>query len=176
MPVLSKAADYYLTYRFIKTLATPFVDTKAYELGIIDEKGKILKKMKDLQSKEEKRAYGYFERMVWNLKKVLEKIPLVRSTFGSVAIATVALLKENNTDMREGTFFSYFYDDLCTHLSELQKDKMDNLLTTEAAPVTSVGAQNIAGLEHDPDGIPIKKKKKKRKKRKGFKDFKVVRR
>ena len=44
MPVLSKAADYYLTYRFIKTLATPFENTKAYELGIIDDEGKILKK------------------------------------------------------------------------------------------------------------------------------------
>ena len=50
MPIVNKAADYYLTYRFIKTLVTPFVDTKAYELGIIDEKGKFLKKMKDLKT------------------------------------------------------------------------------------------------------------------------------
>ena len=75
MPVLSKAADYYLTYRFIKTLTTPFVDTEAYKLGIIDDEGNILKQMKELKSKEEKKAYGYFERMVWNLKKLIDKIP-----------------------------------------------------------------------------------------------------
>ena len=46
MPIVSKAADYYLTYRFIKTLVTPFEETKAYELGIIDERGNILKKIK----------------------------------------------------------------------------------------------------------------------------------
>ena len=176
MPILSKAADYYLTYRFIKTLATPFTQTTAYELGIIDDEGKILKKMRDLETAEEKKAYGYFERMVWNLKKVLAKIPLVRSTFGNIAVATVALLKENMKDIKEKTFLTYFYDDLCSHLNESQKEEITNLFTTEDAPTNSVGAQNIAGLEHDPDGPPVKKKKRKKKKRKRYKDFEIARR
>ena len=55
MPILSKTADYYLTYKFMKALTTPFVDTQAYELGIVDDEGNILKKMKELKTKEEKK-------------------------------------------------------------------------------------------------------------------------
>ena len=114
MPVLSKAADYYLTYRFIKTLVTPFAKTQAYEMGIIDDKGNILKKMKDLETKEEKKAYGYFERMVWNLKKIIDKIPLLGSSFKNVATASFLLLKEEREEknFKEKTFLKYFYNDL----------------------------------------------------------------
>ena len=69
--------DYYLVYRFIKALVMPFEKTKAFDLGIIDKEGNILKKQKELKTSEEKAAYGYFERMVWNLKKVIRKVPLV---------------------------------------------------------------------------------------------------
>ena len=35
--------DAVLTYQFIKKLTTPFNKMKAYELGLIDEKGNFLK-------------------------------------------------------------------------------------------------------------------------------------
>ena len=41
---MSKVVDLFLVYQFIKRLSTPFEETKAYELGLIDEKGKRLKK------------------------------------------------------------------------------------------------------------------------------------
>ena len=41
---MSQAVDIFLVYQFIKRLATPFNETKAFELGLIDEKGKKLKK------------------------------------------------------------------------------------------------------------------------------------
>ena len=41
MGLLSKAADTIYAFRFLKLLTTPFNKTKAFELGIIDEKGKI---------------------------------------------------------------------------------------------------------------------------------------
>ena len=40
MPIVNKAADYYLTYRFIKTLVTPFVDTKV-PMGLEEVSEKI---------------------------------------------------------------------------------------------------------------------------------------
>ena len=36
--------DLFLVYQFIRRLATPFKEWKAYELGIIDDKGVQLKK------------------------------------------------------------------------------------------------------------------------------------
>ena len=37
---MGRAIDLFVTYRFIKLLVTPFKETDAYKLGIIDEKGK----------------------------------------------------------------------------------------------------------------------------------------
>ena len=59
----------FVAYKFIKILSTPFNQTDAYKLGIIDDKGKILKKMKNLKTGEEKKAYTIFHRLIWNLKK-----------------------------------------------------------------------------------------------------------
>ena len=40
----------FVAYKFIKILSQPFKETDAYKLGIIDEKGKVLKKMKSLSN------------------------------------------------------------------------------------------------------------------------------
>ena len=48
MSAIGTGVDYYLAYQFIKKLTTPFKDTEAYKLGIIDEKGKVLKKRSSL--------------------------------------------------------------------------------------------------------------------------------
>ena len=40
---MSQVVDLYMVYQFVKRLATPFKETKAFELGLIDEKGKRLK-------------------------------------------------------------------------------------------------------------------------------------
>ena len=37
---MGQAVDLFLVYQFVKRLSTPFEDTKAFELGLIDEKGK----------------------------------------------------------------------------------------------------------------------------------------
>ena len=63
---MSQVVDLYLVYEFVKRLATPFNETKAFELGLIDEKGKKLKKA---SSKEEKNAMTYYDRLIFNLKE-----------------------------------------------------------------------------------------------------------
>ena len=52
MGLASAAGNIYFVYSFIKRLATPFKSTKAFELGIIDENGKVLKKRRQLKTKE----------------------------------------------------------------------------------------------------------------------------
>ena len=42
--------DLFLVYQFVKRLATPFEKWDAYELGIIDEDGNRLKKIKDFRT------------------------------------------------------------------------------------------------------------------------------
>ena len=63
--------DLFLVYQFIRRLATPFNEWKAYELGIIDGKGKQLKKRREFTTREEKDAYGIFDIMITKLKRLI---------------------------------------------------------------------------------------------------------
>ena len=47
---MAGVVDSFIAYKFIKLMTTPWSETEAYELGIVDENGKILKKRKDLQT------------------------------------------------------------------------------------------------------------------------------
>ena len=61
--------DAFIAYKFIKILVTPFEETDAYKLGIIDANGKVLKKRKDLKRSEEKKHTRSFTRFVGTSKR-----------------------------------------------------------------------------------------------------------
>ena len=48
---MGRVIDALIAYRLLKLLVTPFKKTKAYQLGIIDEKGKVLIKAKQFKNK-----------------------------------------------------------------------------------------------------------------------------
>lgn len=90
----SSAVDLFVAYQFVKLLSTPWEETDAYKLGIIDEKGEILKRRRQLRTSEEKKAYTIFHTLVWNIKRILDKLPPSRTRLGSFA-ASLWLLKEH---------------------------------------------------------------------------------
>lgn len=89
--VISKTANLYFTYKFLRTLVRKWEDQDAYKLGIIDENGKRLRRPK---TEEERAAYNAFHRLAFNLKKVLEKLPFGKSRLASYA-AALYLVKEH---------------------------------------------------------------------------------
>jgi len=89
----SRLVDTLITYRVIKLLVTPFERQEAFKQGIIDKDGKVLKKNKELKTENEKKAYTYLHRFVFNLKRILKKVGL-GSKLGSFAVALALLLKE----------------------------------------------------------------------------------
>lgn len=93
---MSAIVDTYITYRIIKTLVTPWDEQDAYKYGIIDDKGKVLRKYKELKDSKEKKSYTVLIRFVFNLKRILNQVPGGRSKFGSYAAAAILLLKEEN--------------------------------------------------------------------------------
>lgn len=92
MSLATRAGDLFYSFRFVKLLTTPFEETDAFKLGLIDENGKRIKSEK-IDTAEKKSAYTPFIRLVFNIKKLLEKIPGGRSTLASYA-AALFLLKE----------------------------------------------------------------------------------
>lgn len=85
--------DLFLVYQFVRRLATPFDKWEAYKLGIIDADGKVLKKRKTLKTKKEEQAWGLFDIMLANIKKLLSKLPGGSSKIASYA-AALFLIKE----------------------------------------------------------------------------------
>ena len=89
--VVSRTADIFYAFKFLKTLVTPWEKTKAFELGLIDDNGKVLKKPK---TDEEKSAYTVFNRLVFNIKRLMSKLPFGKTKFASYATA-LFLIKEH---------------------------------------------------------------------------------
>ena len=95
-----QAIDLFVAYRFLRILTTPWEDQEAFKLGIIDKDGKLLKKAKELETPEEKKSFTLLHRLIFNLKRILHKIPIVKTKLGTYATA-LYLLKQHFSDQVE---------------------------------------------------------------------------
>lgn len=166
--------DLFLIYSFVRRLVTPFTEWDAYKLGIIDERGNVLKKRKDLRRQEERKAFGVFDILVLNLKKLLEKLPAGQTRLASYAAALWlirewkaftpdTMLNESVTDEEiiktTELFFAVITDYIQEENNVNQKmrtldDFFQEHFMDEDAPTVNVGSGNIAGLGVGPDGEP----------------------
>ena len=125
---MARGIDFLITYRVIKMLITPFNKTEAFKRGIIDEKGKVLIKYRNVIKQSDKKHYTLLHRFVFNLKRILQKVGL-GSKLGSFAVALTLLIKEdksyvNYKDAIESGVISYLkennlYDKLLKEEGEI---------------------------------------------------------
>ena len=115
---MGRAVDLFVTYRFIKLLTTPFNKTDAYKYGIIDDKGNRIREDNSTRVKVElttstlKNSYTILHKLVFNIKKIFSKLPLLKSKIGTYA-AALFLLKDTfkehveDPDVFEKEFMKY---------------------------------------------------------------------
>jgi hypothetical protein len=115
---MGRAIDLFVTYRFLRLLTTPFENTDAFKLGIIDEKGnrirlpKSTKPAVELSTSELQSAYTILHKLIFNIKKLFNKIPGLRTKVGTYA-AALFLLKDtfkesvDDPDMFEKEFVKF---------------------------------------------------------------------
>lgn len=130
-----------MLYQFLKRLATPFEEWSAYKLGIIDKDGNVLRSRGDLKTSEEKKAWGYFDTVIANLKKLLATVPGGKSRIGTFA-AALLLMKEER---------EYTAEELTEEIRTL------SLILTEDAPTMST-ASPIAGSGPALSDVKVNKK------------------
>ena len=111
----SRGIDFLITYRVVKMLVTPFEKQEAFKFGIIDEKGKVLKKYKSLKTEKERKSYTLLNRFVFNLKRILQKVGL-GGKLGSFAVALALLIREDKSfathkTLIESTVIKYLKDE-----------------------------------------------------------------
>jgi len=165
---MGRAIDTLIVFRVIKLLITPFNETKAYELGIIDERGNNLRKAKTLSTSEEKDSYTLLHRFVFNIKKLIEKVPGGKSRLGSYASA-LFLIKEHLKDkmddeeLLEKEFYKYLKDNDLIEFYELDEeiqftDKltkgryklMNDIYTDKSTEVTAKSGDVVVAYSDTP--------------------------
>ena len=130
---MGRAIDLFVTYRFLKLLTTPFEKTDAFKLGIIDDSGNRIKKPKstqpavELATVEQKNAYTILHKLVFNIKKIFQKVPGLRTKVGTYA-AALFLLKDtfkesvNDPDMFEKEFMKYLKENNIEFDNEISEE------------------------------------------------------
>ena len=127
--MVNRVIDSLIVFRILKMLTTPFNKTPAYKFGFIDAKGNRIKTLPDPNNKnvklennpkttEEKNSLTPLHRLVFNLKKIIEKVPFGKSAFASYAVALLLLKEQTNmTSDQMDELFEKFY----SHLKENDK-------------------------------------------------------
>lgn len=139
-----KIVDLYVLYRIVKDIGTPFKETEAYKLGLVDEKGVRLKKA---SSPKEKSAMSYYHKFIFNLKRALGKVGL------DTQIATYAGALFLLQEMHTGTIPSE--DDIIKGINEEIQYLNGATLKTyseffvEEVPAMATGVA-VAGTGDDP--------------------------
>ena len=129
---MGRAVDLFVTYRFIKLLTTPFNKTDAYKFGIIDKDGNRIRKPNSSQVEVElttsqlKNSYTILHKLVFNIKKIFSKLPILKTKIGTYA-AALFLLKDTfkehmqDPDIFEKEFMKFLKENnvvLDTEISE----------------------------------------------------------
>ena len=89
---VNQVVDTVIIFRILKKLVTPFNKTAAFKAGVIDKDGKILIKPGD-RTADQKKTITLLDRMVFNLKRLLSKVPGGKTQLASY-VAALALIKE----------------------------------------------------------------------------------
>ena len=130
----SRGIDFLITYRVVKLLVTPFERQEAYKFGIIDDKGKVLKKYKSLKTEKERKSYTLLHRFVFNLKRILQRVGL-GSKLGSFAVALALLIKEDKKFAEHKTLIEQ------TVIKYLKKENLYNEMLNEVREIPEIDAE-----------------------------------
>lgn len=155
--------DLFLVYSFVRKLTTPFVEWEAYKLGIIDSEGNLLKSRKSFKTVAERDAFGHFDLMVLNLKRLIEKLPGGKAKIATYA-AALYLVRENSLIKEEvSSRFENMSDQMIEEV--VFQEFFEGILVPyfeSEAPNMTVGSGAIAGLGYGESPEPPIKRKKKR--------------
>jgi hypothetical protein len=170
---MSRFVDALITYRILRLLTTPFDQQDAFRLGLIDKHGNRLKRENQLNTTEEQEAYSLLHRMVFRLKRIIEKIPLENKNFLSFATA-VALVRESveyDDDILEEVFYmTQERQDVKDLAEELEAGKISSFkqfmeeMGVAGGGVAGIGIPNPTKANQAEPGLTKSQQKKYKKK------------
>jgi len=153
---MSRIVDNLIAYKVLKMLVTNFTDTEAFKLGIIDAKGKNIRKANTLRTSEEKDAYTFLNRLVFNMKKIINKLPGGENKTKSL-VAALWLVKETyESGSRSTAMMQEKFDKLMTMMDNRVSLVEEELLVKKF--LSEEGSMNVTGAVVSTDEPKIDKK------------------
>ena len=169
---MGRFVDSIIAYRILRLLVTSFEDTDAFKQGIIDAKGKELKKMSQLNTVQERDAYTLLHRLVFRIKRIINKVPIENKKLLNFA-AALSLVKECVEAGKEPINLEEQYlNKINTDLSEeinlieyytANKQTLTFKQFVEEVPANNAGTAGVAGFTPDSVGVKVKKQSSKTK-------------
>lgn len=158
---MSNFIDNAIALRLLVMLVTPFKDTDAFKLGVIDETGKYIVPLSK-RTKEQKEAVNYLTRLIFNVKKALNKLPggdsklknlagamfLIREAYSSGKVSTLTedYVNEVNAIQEERQRFISLWGEYLTMKEEM---------STNGAPFNSISSGNVDMGADIPLGLDV---------------------
>ena len=154
---MNKNLDLYIVYQFLKRLTTPFEEWKAFDLGVIDKKGRVLIP-RDKLSKEQAQYWTYFDLLVSNIKKLIAAIPAGNQKLANMVMALYltkeykdqkAIVSEPGLAKTKGQVIGYARMKEHHELADVLEK-----INIQEETVNSAGGGNIAGIGVGPQDEP----------------------
>jgi hypothetical protein len=122
--------DTLIVFRILKLLTTKWENQEAYKLGLIDKNGNRIKDKKP-ETSEERNALSLLHRLVFNVKRIIQKVPFGKTAFASYAVALALLKEETNLNAQQA-------DELCEKFYKMLKEN-DLLEPEQISECANVG-------------------------------------
>lgn len=161
---MAQVIDNLIALRVLSMLVKPFSETDAFRLGIIDNKGKNLIKPSMFTNVEQKSAYTFLHRLVFNMKKIINKLPGGESKLKSLVTAYFLIREyyeknERSVSMMEHKFHRLMENEAILAEETILIEKYIKSLEEEGegggAPANATGAMTST----DAATTPVLKKK-----------------
>ena len=155
--------DNVIALRLLTILCTPFTEFPAYKAGIIDSKGKYIIPKSERTSQQNK-SLTYLDRLMINLKKIINKLPGGENRLKNI-VAAMVLIKEayqNNTPEQLITEakvidavnkvnttdpqYRYVIDLWCEYLKNKQQNEQVGVGAISGGGQPNVPANNTSGI------------------------------
>lgn len=149
---MSRIVDNLIAMKIVRMITQNFEDTDAFKLGIIDHQGNNLRKMSTLTTTQERDAYTYLNRLVFNMKKILNRLPGGENRMKSL-VGALWLVKEY---YESGARTTSLMEDRYKHIMRIIESSV--VLAEEQIIVNKVLAEDgmaVGGAPTNNTGGPV---------------------
>lgn len=152
---MSRIVDNLIAFKIVKMITQNFEDTDAFKLGIIDHQGNNLRKASTLTTDKERNAYTYLNRLVFNMKKILNRLPGGENRMKSLVGALWLVKEYYESGSRTTSLMEERYKQIMRVIDSNVVLAEEELIVNKVLAEDGMGAGAIGGAPTNNTGGPV---------------------